>query len=135
MQIGELAERSGVSVQAVRYYERRGVIALPARLSSGYSDYPRDAVGDILLVKWGQTLGFSLREIGELMQRRHRSGRQGGKALRLHAAAKRREIDANLRVLRQARRRLDELVQCHCKEGCPILRRARRPRARLRRRA
>ncbi|HEY3121316.1 MAG TPA: MerR family DNA-binding transcriptional regulator [Vicinamibacteria bacterium] len=44
MQIGELAERSGVSVQAVRYYERRGLFAPAARLSSGYRDYPTNAV-------------------------------------------------------------------------------------------
>lgn len=134
MRIGELAERSGVSVQTVRYYERRGVLLPARRLPSGYRDYPGDAVGDILLVKWGQTLGFSLREIGEL-RRLRRPGSERGKALRQHAAAKRREIDAKLRVLRQARRRLDELVRCHCKEGCPILRRARRPRARSRRKS
>jgi DNA-binding transcriptional MerR regulator len=135
MRIGELAERSGVSVQTVRYYERRGVLAPASRLTSGYRDYPAAAVGDVALVRWGQTLGFTLAEIAELLRLRHRPGRNRGSLVRHRAAAKRQEIDRKLRVLRQARRRLDALMQCHCEEGCPIVRRARRPRARSRRRS
>jgi MerR family transcriptional regulator, copper efflux regulator len=127
MRIGELARRAGVHIQTVRYYERRGVLGAPLRLPSGYRDYDEDAVGEIALVRWGQTLGFTLREIRDLRRLTARD------RLRQRAAAKLGEIDGRLRALRRTRRQLEALVRCRCEGACPILRRARRPPARPRR--
>ena len=127
MRIGDLARRAGVNVQTVRYYERRGVLAAPLRLPSGYRDYPDEVVGEIALIRWGQTLGFTLREIRDL-RRLHARGR-----LQRRAAGKLVEINGRLRALRRTRRQLQALIRCRCEGACPILRRARRLRPRSRR--
>ncbi|WP_433726643.1 MerR family transcriptional regulator [Nocardia sp. CA-129566] len=67
MRSRELATRAGVSVQTLRYYERRGLLAPPPRLPSGYRAYPADAVAAVRFVKRAQQHGFTLEEIGELL--------------------------------------------------------------------
>jgi MerR family copper efflux transcriptional regulator len=119
MRIGELARRAGVHVQTVRYYERRGVLPAPQQLPSGCRDYADEVVGEIALVRWGQTLGFTLREIRDLRRIAARDG------LRQRAAAKLTEIEGRLRALRRTRRQLQALVRCRCDGPCPIVRRAR----------
>src|SRR5262249_7731836 len=63
MKVGQLAEAVGVSVQAIRFYERRGLLPAPPRLTSGYRDYPSETVRTVLLIKQMQGLGFTLREL------------------------------------------------------------------------
>lgn len=63
MRIGQLAAAAGVSVQAVRFYERRGLIAAPERRGSGYRDYPATAVDEIRRVLELKAIGFTIAEI------------------------------------------------------------------------
>lgn len=63
MKIGEVAARSGVSVDTVRFYERRGVLAAPERRASGYRSYTSAAVQRIILAKRLQALGLTINEI------------------------------------------------------------------------
>lgn len=63
MKIGQVADRAGVSVDTVRFYERRGVLAEPERLPSGYRVYDGEAVERIRLTKSLQALGMTLAEI------------------------------------------------------------------------
>ncbi len=63
MRAGQLADAAGVSVQTIRFYERRGLIPPPPRLSSGYRDYPAEMVSKVQLIKQMQGLGFTLREL------------------------------------------------------------------------
>lgn len=66
MQIGALAEAVGVSVDAVRLYERRGLIRSDRR-ANGYRDFPEAALVALRLIRQAQALGFSLAEIGEVL--------------------------------------------------------------------
>jgi DNA-binding transcriptional MerR regulator len=68
MKIGQLAAAAGVSVQTVRYYENRKLLPTPARLSSGYRDYPMEIVDTIRAVKELQVVGFTLKEIKAFLQ-------------------------------------------------------------------
>lgn len=68
MRIGAVAAAAGVTVQAVRFYERRGLIKLPRRLSSGYRDYPPEAVTTLETIKQLQAVGFTLRETAEFIR-------------------------------------------------------------------
>lgn len=70
MLIGELAFRAGVNVQTVRYYERRGLLREPKRTSSGYRHYPAESLERLQFIKRAQELGFTLEEIGELLDLR-----------------------------------------------------------------
>jgi len=72
--IGKLAKRGGVSIQTIRYYERRGLIPRPRRASSGYRLYDAGAVKRLGFVRKAQLLGFSLQEIDELLSLRIRRG-------------------------------------------------------------
>src|SRR2546429_200278 len=59
LRTGEVAERAGVNVQTLRYYERRGLIAEPARSIGGHRTYPPDTVALIGVIKAAQRLGFT----------------------------------------------------------------------------
>ena len=74
MKIGKLAERSGVSAQTIRYYERSGLLPQPTRTISGYRVYSNDAVLRLNFIKHAQILGFSLGEIQELLLLRTQQG-------------------------------------------------------------
>jgi MerR family mercuric resistance operon transcriptional regulator len=65
--IGKLAEKAGVNVETIRYYQRQGLIAEPPRPSSGYRRYSQDAVEELRFIMRAKTLGFSLAEIRELL--------------------------------------------------------------------
>ena len=73
MRIGEVASHTGVSVQTVRLYERRGLLKKPVRLPSGYRDYPIDALSFIRFIKRAQGHGFTLDEIRSLIHLREQS--------------------------------------------------------------
>lgn len=66
--IGTVARRAGVNLQTVRYYQRRGLIEQPPKPPSGYRRYDSGAVDRIRFIKRAQELGFSLAEIGELLE-------------------------------------------------------------------
>ena len=67
---GQVAKQAQVNIETVRYYERRGLIPEPPRRESGYRQYPRDMVARIQFIKRAQELGFSLKEIAELLSLR-----------------------------------------------------------------
>lgn len=66
--IGRLARRAGVNVETVRYYQRVGLIREPERPVVGYRVYPSETVDRLRFIRRAQTLGFSLREIAELLE-------------------------------------------------------------------
>src|SRR5258706_12572277 len=68
MKVGQLAGAAGVSVQAIRFYERRGLLPPPLRLPSGYREYSAAMVQKVRLIKHMQGLGFTLRELVHFIQ-------------------------------------------------------------------
>ncbi|WP_406051378.1 MerR family transcriptional regulator [Kribbella sp. NBC_00889] len=68
MKIGQVAHDAGVTVDTVRYYERRGVLPTPQRESSGYRRYTSEAADRIRLAKSLQALGFTLDEIVDALR-------------------------------------------------------------------
>ena len=75
MRISELAQRAGVTVHALRHYERLGLL-LPARTASGYRDYPESMRREVVFIAMARRIGFSLAAIGELLPD-YRAGRLG----------------------------------------------------------
>jgi Hg(II)-responsive transcriptional regulator len=67
LSIGQVARRSGVGVETVRYYEREGLLEEPPRRASGYRQYSEEVVKRIGFIKRAKALGFSLKEITELL--------------------------------------------------------------------
>jgi DNA-binding transcriptional MerR regulator len=124
LRIGTVASGAGVNIQTLRYYERRGLLRAPERTAAGYREYPAEAVRLVRFIKRAQDLGFTLKEIGELIALRNAAGhrRVGVRAL---AEAKVRDIDRKLGRLQAMRGALSTLVtSCACGEArpsCPIL--------------
>lgn len=120
---GRLAAQGGVNLQTIRYYERCGLLPKPPRRPSGYRAFPADAVRRVRFIKRAQALGFSLREIRELLALR--VGRGTRCDVRRRAESKLADIDAKLRGLRRMRRALTGLVAACGEDGpvaqCPIL--------------
>ena len=68
MRIGKAAKSAGVSVETIRFYERRGLISQPSRpIDGGFRSYPSETVGRIRFIRQAQLLGFSLKETDELL--------------------------------------------------------------------
>ena len=65
--IGALARAAGVNVETIRFYERRGLLRRPPKPEEGYRKYPFEAVKQVRFIKGAQRLGFSLKEIAELL--------------------------------------------------------------------
>src|SRR5690349_4319944 len=72
MQIGQVAQKTGLSVDAIRFYEKEGLLHRPIRTRGGYRLYHQSQVADLEFIQRAQHLGFSLNEIRELfsIQRR-----------------------------------------------------------------
>ena len=68
MRIGQLAERAGVNVQTIRFYERRRILREPPRKPSGYRSYGESDLESIRFIRQSQELGFTLKEIQQLMR-------------------------------------------------------------------
>jgi Hg(II)-responsive transcriptional regulator len=122
--IGELAKRVGVNLETIRYYERVGLLPKPPRNSAGYRIFPDDAPRRLHFVRRAQELGFSLREIKELLALRIEPGKTRAD-VRERAKAKIAAIDQKLRTLRKMKNALVRLTAaCHGNgslSDCPIL--------------
>lgn len=119
--IGKLAERAGVSVETVRYYQRSGLLAEPAR-QGAYRRYGEDHLQQMKFIRRAKDAGFSLEEIRQLL---------GMDAIRdrkkIHAMATHRLTDIEVRIkdMQALAKRLKKLVtQCEGENGnvcCPIV--------------
>lgn len=124
MKIGELAQRGGVRVDTVRYYERQGLLPLPSRRPSGYRSYAPSDVSRLRFVRRAKTLSFTLDEIRELLTFSDDRGNDMG-GLKTVALEKLADVEARLRELAYIRDDLRAMVAA-CPgygslEQCPIL--------------
>lgn len=70
LQIGEVADRVGLSLRTVRYYEEQGLLAPESRTAGGFRLYSEDQVDRLLLIKQMKPLGFTVQEMRELLEAR-----------------------------------------------------------------
>ncbi|MBI1367131.1 MAG: MerR family transcriptional regulator [Planctomycetes bacterium] len=68
MTIGQAAREAGVGVETIRYYQRQGLIDQPARRGTGFRHYDRQTVRRLRFIRHAKRLGFTLREIRELLE-------------------------------------------------------------------
>jgi MerR family transcriptional regulator, copper efflux regulator len=110
MKIGYLASRAEVSIDTLRFYEREGLIASPRRLFSGYRAYPDEVLDRIEFIKEAKGLGFTLREIKELLSEGVKSTRECGPVTH-KAQQKLAEMDSEIAKLRRLRKTLRKMVR------------------------
>ena len=109
-----MARRAGVSAGTLRYYERRGLLAEPARMPGGHRHYDEDTVRFLRAIKQAQAAGFSLAEIEDYLAVVGRGRTPAPEALRVRAAAKIDQIDARIARLRRMREELARIAGCAC---------------------
>ena len=112
--IGELAARGGVTPDALRYYERLGVIARAPRTSGGFRVYTRDTLDRLRFIKQAQLHGLTLAEIRELLRLDTRRGGNQCRHVQEILQRKLTDIEARLIALQEFRKTLSEyLAQCN----------------------
>ena len=113
--IGKLAAGEGVGVETVRFYQRRGLLALPDRASSGFREYSEDDRRRLAFIRRARQLGFTLGEISDLLGAGTGDERRADDITRA-AEAKLAAISKQIRDLAQLQCRLRRLVQV-CAHG------------------
>ena len=112
--IGQVAERTGVSVETLRYYEKRRLLSAPARTDGGFRVYPDAVVHQVRFIKQAQSLGLTLDDIQQLTAgqlRRHHA--PSCRQVRDLLTRRIQDIDARIKELREFRRTLNEhLATC-----------------------
>ena len=124
LKIGQVARRAGMGIDAIRYYERRGLIEAPARKASGYRQYTEEVIARLRFVKRAKELGFSLDEIKDLLSLKLDPALSSSK-VKQHAEAKIADIEEKVRALQRMKRALKKLSAacsgCGSTSDCPIL--------------
>lgn len=119
--IGKLAKQAKVTIETIRYYQRKGLLDEPIKPVTGYRVYPSAAIFRIQFIKRAQLCGFSLKEILELLSLDSEHCSDVQKV----AEIKRRQIDEQIKSLMALRDELDGLVQgCQnnpSKEHCSLI--------------
>ena len=108
--IGKAAMAAGVGVETIRFYERKGLIEQPPKpLDTGFRVYPEETVQRIRFIRQAQEIGFSLREIDELLSLRADPAADCAH-VRERAAAKLEEVERKIEQLGRIRSALNELI-------------------------
>ena len=122
--IGDVAKRARVHVETLRYYERQGLLVKPLRSKSNYRQYTDDIVRRVRFIKAAQALGFSLKEINELLSLRA-APQASCTDIRTRTETKITDIDAKIDWLIAMKHALSRLVEECSTNGpltdCPIL--------------
>lgn len=122
--IGQVARHAGVGVETVRFYEREGLLEEPTRRASGYRQYSEEVVKQIRFIKRAQQLGFSLKEIRELLTLRV-DAETSCEQVKERTAAKLTEVEQKMAELQRMRQALLQVASL-CDRGgpksrCPML--------------
>ena len=122
--IGRVAKESGVSLQAIRYYERQGLLSPMARTEAGYRIFQSDTARRIRFIRRAQELGFSLTEIKDLLFLRADANTTQAE-IRKRAEIKLSDVALKIRHLQSIQASLTLLTNscdgCGAVEDCPIL--------------
>lgn len=132
MLIGEIAERTSLTVDTIRFYERRSFLPKAERSAGRFRVFTKDSVDRLRFIRQMQSLGFSLREVRELIQLRERKV-DGCESVRALLNAKLANVRAKLDELKQLESELEleaDLLKCnrelrhrhrHAARACPVL--------------
>lgn len=112
MRIGELAQRSGVAVETIRYYEAQGLLPAPLRLDNNYRNYTRKHLARLHFIRHCRLLDMSLEEIAKLTNLENAQPRDF-EVVHETIDAHIRGIDSRIRELMELKQKLQAL-ECHC---------------------
>lgn len=105
LKIGEVSKMSGVGIEALRFYEKMGLLGAPARSMSGYRHYSPDVIERLEFIHRAQVLGFSLAEIATLIAEKD-SGQHPCSEVRAIVRRRLEELDEQMKEMRRYRKEL-----------------------------
>jgi MerR family mercuric resistance operon transcriptional regulator len=123
--IGRLSSETDLGIEAIRFYERKGLLPKPPRSSSGHRVFPPDAISRINFIQQARNLGFTLDEIGELLVLRV-DPKVSCDDVKERVEMKLRSVEEKLKTLTRIKKTLKDLIAA-CEEGrpsvgeCPII--------------
>lgn len=123
MHIGEAAGRSGVAAKTIRYYESVGLLAKASRTANGYRDYGDADVETLRFVSRARSLGFSVHQVGELLDL-YRDTKRCSADVKAIAMARIADLDRKVSEMQAMRMTLHRLADCcagDSRPDCPIL--------------
>jgi DNA-binding transcriptional MerR regulator len=110
LKIGEVSQLSGIGIEALRFYERSGLLGKPARTASGYRVYDRSVIERLAFIKKAQTLGFSLDEIRRIIEDAA-SGASPCDEVREIVRLRLAELDERMREMKRYREELAQTLE------------------------
>lgn len=122
--IGQVARGAGIGIETIRFYERQGLLEPPPRRESGYRIFGEDSIRRLSFIKRAKELGFSLKEIGELLALQLDPSRNC-RDVKRRTEAKLNDVQARIDSLKRMSKTLRKLVAACDGSGstahCPIL--------------
>src|SRR5919204_6646845 len=125
--IGEVAERAGITVDALRYYEKLGVLPRARRTSGGLRQYGEEVLKQVRFIQEAQALGLTLSDVRQLVSDQGRVGRDRCRKVRDLLSARLEDVDTKLAQLRSFRQTLQAHLDA-CEEAlaqqrpaCPVI--------------
>lgn len=121
LSVGQIAERSGVAISAIRFYERKGLIK-GWRTAGNQRRYPREVLRILGVVKVAQRLGIPLRSIRTALAALPRDGTPTAKDWAALSLRWRADLDDRIRQLTKLRNELTNCIGCGCLslDSCPL---------------
>jgi Cu(I)-responsive transcriptional regulator len=124
LNIGQVAKQTGVTVEAIRFYEKQNLIATPQRSQSGYRQYPLETIKRVRFIQHAKDAGFTLKDVGELLALRREPG-TSCTDIKLCTLKKIEEVDKKISDLNKIREALSRMIMKCSGRGalseCPIL--------------
>lgn len=124
LSIGQIAKQTGITVETVRFYEKKKLVEKPQRSESGYRQYPPETIKRVHFIQRAKEVGFTLKDIGELLDLRQEPG-TSCTDIKLRATQKIAEVENKIRDLEIIHDALFSMIK-KCKDTgslsqCPIL--------------
>ena len=125
--IGQVAQMAGVTPDAIRYYERLGVLPRPPRTAGGLREYGDEVLPRVRFIQQAQALGLTLKDVKELVANEGRAGQQRCRRVRDLLKTRLADVDARIREMQAFRRTLrTHLNECERaleqeRPVCPVM--------------
>tara|TARA_R110000868_G_scaffold190862_1_gene434699 strand:- start:1196 stop:1588 length:393 start_codon:yes stop_codon:yes gene_type:complete len=123
MFIGEVAKRTGLSIDAIRYYEREGLITPVHMRESGYRDFDNSSLDSLHFIIQAKEIGFSLKQIKHLLLLKENPDTTCAEVREL-AQGKLNEVGHKIKLLKKMEQQLNKLLtKCEAESNgsCPII--------------
>ena len=110
-QIGEVAQKSGLSIDTIRYYEKQELLTKPVRSNGGFRQYPSETIGQLMFIKKARKLGLKLVEIKKVQKEQKKSQASCCKYVQSLLNKKLEELEAKQKEIHDMKKDINSIVK------------------------